>query len=136
MGISEIQGALKQNVSLRTIEDSLKILVENKLLKMTDDGKYENCSYDFITTKDDVSITSTHAYYNQILSKTQSAINLGIDEREFQCFAIGMKKENLVKIKDIMRKARKDVAAFSDEHGDHVYQFNFNGFPMAEIQNM
>ena len=73
-------------------------------------------------------------YYAQILSKTQSAIKLNIDEREFQCFAIGMKKENLVKIKEIMRKARKDVAAFSDDHGDHVYQFNFNGFPMAELQ--
>jgi uncharacterized protein (TIGR02147 family) len=133
MSLQEIKASLKQDVSLKTIEDSLNLLVEQKLLELTPEGNYRRCQMDFISTQNDVSMKTSHAYYSQIISKAQSAVKMGVEEREFQCFAIGMKKENLVKIKEVMRKARKDIASFSDEQGDHVYQFNLNGFPMAEI---
>lgn len=133
MDIHEIKTSLKQDIPLSTIEDSLTILLNHKLIEKVGE-KYKCCMRDFISTPNDVSIKSTHAYYSQVISQAQSAVKMGVDEREFQCFTIGMKKENLAKVKDVIRNARKEIATFSDDHGDHVYQFNLNGFPMAEVR--
>ena len=133
MTVKEIQSYLKQEVALKTIEDSLKILVDNHLMEMMEDRSYKLVHLDSITTQNDIPTKAVHNYYYQVIQKAQSAIKMDVAEREFQCFAIGIKKESLLKIKEIIRGARKEIANFSDEQGDLVYQFNFNGFPMAEI---
>jgi uncharacterized protein (TIGR02147 family) len=134
LSAAEIQNSLKEPVALTSIQNSLKLLVNHQLLELVAPGKYRRCSDEFITTTNDVAMSSTHPYYSQIISKAQSAIEMSVDEREFQFFSIGMKKENLSKAKEVMRKARAEIALFSDKQGDHVYQFNFNGFPLAEIR--
>ena len=133
LSITEIKGAMKQDVSLKTIEDSLNVLIASKFVERTNDGMFVSIMDEHVSTPNDIPQTSFHNYYAQVIANAESAIKMNIHDREFQCFAIGMKKENLTKAKEIIRQARLDVASLSDDHGDHIYQFNFNGFPMAEV---
>jgi uncharacterized protein (TIGR02147 family) len=133
MKIENVQKALKQDIPLSTIKDSLKLLVNQGHLVESSDGAYKLSHTNALTTPNDVRIKSSHAYYSQVLHKAQHAIMLDITEREFQCFAMGMKKEDLIKAKEIIRRARNEIGMLSDNGGDHVYQFNFNGFPLAEV---
>lgn len=133
LSLTEIKGAIKQDVSLKTIEDSLNVLIASKFVEKTNDGMFVSIMDDHVSTPNDIPQSIFHNYYAQVIANAESAIKMNIHDREFQCFAIGMKKENLTKAKEIMRQARLDVASLSDDSGDHIYQFNFNGFPMAEV---
>lgn len=134
MTLQEIQQGLKLQVSTKTIKDSLNILLTHGLLILTEENKYTLGKNYSLQTPNDVLIKSTHTYYEQILSKAQEAIQFDVNEREFQCFAMGMKKEDLSKAKEIIRKARKDIGELSTDQANQVYQFNFNSFPMTEIR--
>lgn len=133
LSLQEIKTAVKQDVSMKTIEESLNVLIASKLIEKTNDGMFVSIMDQHISTPNDVPQAAIHNYYSQVIAKAEAAIKMDIHDREFQCFAIGMKKENLGKVKDVMRKARLEIASFSDDSGDHIYQFNLNGFPMAEI---
>lgn len=133
LSLTEIKGAIKQDVSMKTIEDSLNVLIASKLVEKTNDGMFVSVMHEHVSTPNDIAQTTFHNYYAQVIANAESAIKMNIHDREFQCFAIGMKKENLMKAKEIIRQARQDVASLSDDSGDHIYQFNFNGFPMAEV---
>jgi uncharacterized protein (TIGR02147 family) len=128
-----VKNSLKTDVSFKTIEDCLNLLVDHGLLERNDLGQYKNKVSDFVTSANDVSIPTIHDYYRQVIIQAQSAVKMHIDEREFQCFSIGMKKENLVKVKHLLRKTHNEIADFYDEDGDHVFQFNLSGFPLAEL---
>lgn len=128
-----IQSSLLQPLPLEQIEESLKVLHSNGYIEHSLDGSYSLATQSSITTKNDVIIESVHNYYRQIITESEKAVALDIQEREFQCFAIGMQKKDLAKVKEVIRTARRDISSFQTTDADHVYQFNLGGFPMAEI---
>lgn len=127
-----IQRSLNLAVSKEDIIKALNCLEGHQLVKLDESGHYKSCGSEFLTTPNDVSRESSRRYYAQVQTNAQNAIELPLDDREFQCFAIAMKEESIPKIKEIIRKAREDVASFSDFQGSHIYQFNFNAFPIAK----
>ncbi len=132
MTFSDIKKSLKEDVPVSLIANSLELLTENGLVNF-DGSHYKITQENDITTPNDILIKSSHTYYKQVISKASNSVELDVNEREFQCFAVGMKKEDLTKAKEIVRKARLDIAELHKEDANSVYQFNLNGYLVAEV---
>lgn len=132
MTFAEIRSAIKEDVPVSLITKSLELLMENGLIAVQG-SHYKLTQKEYLSTPNDVLIKTSHNYYQQIITKASDSISRDVNEREFQCFAVGMKKEDLTKAKAIVRQARVDIANLHKEDANSVYQFNLNGFLMAEI---
>lgn len=123
---------VKEEVSLELVEEAVERLLRLGLIKYNAQGSLEKI-YTHTTTKNDVSKQEVHKYYEQINELSRKAIPLPVEEREFQCFSMAIKSEDIPEFKEAIRQFRYKVSSITPEGaGDQVYQFNIQFFPLTE----
>lgn len=126
--ISEI---VKEDVTLELVEEAVERLLRLGLIKYNAQGSLEKV-YTHTTTQNDVSKQVVHNYYQQINELSRKAIPLPVEEREFQCFSMAIKSEEIPHFKEAIRQFRYKVSSMTAEGtGDQVYQFNIQFFPLT-----
>jgi uncharacterized protein (TIGR02147 family) len=99
------------------------------------DDRQDKPKYSSVTTRSDRPHSGARSYFAQINQIATEAIELPLDEREYQCFSIPARKAETPAFKQMVRRFRDEIASFSAEDGDIVLQFNLEMFPlMSPIQ--
>lgn len=131
--LTELVGA---DVSPEIIQEAVDRLLRLNLIHTDSSGSLRK-SFDHTTTKNDVSKAEVHKYYFQVNDLARKAMDFPVDQREFQCFSMAIKHDEIQLFKEAIRQFRFKVASITPEGtGDQVYQFNVQFFPLtSKIEN-
>jgi uncharacterized protein (TIGR02147 family) len=122
-----------KKVELLDIRSALLRLIDLGLIKEVN-GKWE-CTYERVTTRDDVSTAGAKEYHRQSAQLSVDATQTqAITEREFQSFSIALRKKDLPLAKELIREFRTKLCDALDAPGeaDIVYQTNLHFFRLSE----
>jgi uncharacterized protein (TIGR02147 family) len=128
----EIYKRLRGKTSIAEIRSALERLKALNLI-CEQNGKLV-CTYQRVTTKDDVANRGAREYHKQVARLAIDAIEQqSIDEREFQSFAVSLPHSKLKLAKEMIRKFRTQLyEAMTSEPGDEVYQTQIQFFRLTE----
>ena len=129
--VDNIQQFFLFKLSKEEIENSLSLLIDECILVL-DPEKKGTMSFDKVLTGSDKKISSVHKYYNIINDISSKAISISPEEREFQCFTIGLNKDELKTLKALMRKSRDQISKLSNpKENNSIYQVSLQAFPLS-----
>lgn len=127
-----IKEFLLSDVPEEVVDDSIERLLRLNLIKIGDNGAISK-DFDNITSKNDVYKKSPHLYYEQVSNLAKKAIEVSLDEREFQCFSLAIKYDKLPAFKEMIRNFRAKICAFAEsDNTDQAYQMNIQFFPLTK----
>lgn len=122
----------RHKISKDEVKKSLNFLIKNKYIEISS-SNIEKCS-NTVSSKTDKPIESVLRYYSDVSDLAKEGAKLPVDIREFQCFSMAIKKENVVQAKQLIRDFRKKLANLCEsEAADEVYQTNIQFFPLTKI---
>lgn len=129
-----IRDFLCDEVSQEIIDDSIERLLKLKLITQDEKGCFKK-NYDNTTSKNDAYKKSPHQYFEQVAELAKKGAHSPAEEREFQCFSLAIKHEQIPMFKEMIRNFRGKVCDFAEkENSDQVYQFNIQFFPLTKRQ--
>lgn len=124
---------LLEKVSQEKIDEAVDRLLGLGLIEYNERGSLIK-KYDHTTSKNDAFQKSPHTYFEQVSELAKAGAKIPADEREFQCFSLPIRHEQIPMFKEALRQFRAKVAALADtENADQVYQFNLQFFPLTEV---
>ncbi|MGE3975094.1 MAG: TIGR02147 family protein [Bdellovibrionales bacterium] len=128
----EIHEKLEGRVAIHEIRAALERLKALNLV--TEQEGRLVCSYQRITTKDDVANRGAREYHKQVAALVPNAIETqSVEEREFQSFAVSVPESKVKLAKEMIRKFRTQFyEAMTAEKGDMVYQTSIQFFRLTE----
>lgn len=129
---SNIESKLRDKFDTDLIQEALDVLFTNGLLEKTDEGKIVR-KYEAHANKTGHKIPDLESYFSMLCDYAKKAALISSDDRELQCFSMAIAKDKLPLAKEIIRKARKQLAALEEEGArDTVYQTNMMIFPLTK----
>jgi uncharacterized protein (TIGR02147 family) len=111
------------------IDRSLERIRRHRLLG-DEEGQSLKPKFEKITTSNHRVHRGAQAYYAQVNKIATQAIDLPLEDREFQCFSMPVRKLDTPEFKHLIREFRDELVKLSTEKGDSVYQFNLEMFPL------
>lgn len=126
-----IKNFLMDDVPQDIIDDAIERLIRLGLLSQGENGVLEK-NYDHTTSKNDAFSASPHPYFLQTSELAKRGALENAEEREFQCFSLPIRHEQIPEFKQMLRGFRAKVANFASKDPDQVYQFNFQFFPLTK----
>ena len=92
------------------------------------------CTFQRVTTRDDVANRGARSYHKQVAELAAQAIeSQPVEEREYQSFAVSVPRAKVKLAKEMIRKFRTQFyEAMTSEPGDEVYQTNIQFFRLTE----
>jgi uncharacterized protein (TIGR02147 family) len=132
LSVENICERLKPHIEETLVKKAIKQLFNLGLLFVDDRGAVMR-KYTGHSTVTDVKFKSSYDYIEMVCELAKGALNMNVAEREIQCFSMAMPKDKLPLAKEIIRKARRQLSALSDEgQCDMVYQANMILFPLTK----
>lgn len=126
---------LKKKITTKEIREALECLQEMKLLKKDTEGHLV-ATYTAMTTGETARSLASFSFHEQILDQARSALReQNEDEREFAALTMAMNKDQLKKLKEMIRDFRKMIVNFvsqeEKEKPTTVYQLNVGLFSIS-----
>lgn len=128
-----IKSFLMMEVSQAQVDEAVERLLKLNLVQYNGEGSLVK-NFDHTTSKNDAFQKSPHDYFEQVSELAKNGAKVPADEREFQCFSLPIRHDQIPAFKEALRQFRAKVAAMADtENADQVYQFNLQFFPLSEV---
>lgn len=132
LSTSYICSKLAFEVPEEEVQKAIHYLLLKNYLKPCGDGKIKKSSPQ-VTSRNGQKINSTQMYYSQVCDLAKMAISFTPQEREFQCFSMAIKEENLKVAKQLIQDFRKKLANLCEsDSAEQVYQANIMFFPLTK----
>lgn len=132
--VSYIAERLGGLVPPEAIEESIEILVRNKVLTRTADGQLvrDTDGPDFLDPE--ITKLAAREYQKQMANKALEALRTRkSEEMDFQGSTFCVRKSDLPKMREIVREFHKKMLELGvDKDGDEIYQLNSQLFPLIE----
>lgn len=123
---------LNHQVPKESIEESIDILVRNKILTRTSNGELKRCSEgpDFLDPE--ITKLAAREYHKQMAQKAVSALeNKKSEDLDFQGSTFCIKKSDTSKLKEIIRDFHQKILELGvEDDGDEIYQIHTQLFPL------
>jgi uncharacterized protein (TIGR02147 family) len=132
--VEDISKMLVYKNTSEEIESAINILKKNKLVSIIN-GEIIPVINDFFT-RSDVKLLPVHNYYEDVSDLAKMAIEEDVTMREFQCFTFPLCREDIIELKNMIKKFRHRVCQLEKPKADYVYQVNFQAFPLAQSINI
>jgi len=119
--------------SAEEIASSVKLLLEQHFLNLNEKSvlKRQEISYQ-LSTPNGIKLEYAKNYIGESLILAQKAYDFPLSDREYTAFTARIKKEDFLKVKDLVRGFRKAVYELSSvSEYDSVAQFNLNAFILS-----
>ncbi len=117
-------------VDRATITSAIELLLEDGLLTVSAEGTLQRTSTS-VSTHTDRTNRGAHEYFRQVADLSKQAIELPLDEREFQCFSFAIAQNQIPLAKELVRSLRTRLSALTAETASKVYQANLQLFPLT-----
>lgn len=130
-----IQDRLRVRYDLFTISDAIQRLIKLNLLKVEESPRRFYKTYRNITTENDVLDWAAREFHQEISRLAGLAVQeQPLETREFQSFTFNLKKKDLMKAKNKIRKFIDNFLAEFESppgQGDETYQLNVQLFAVT-----
>ncbi|MBI3017671.1 MAG: TIGR02147 family protein [Deltaproteobacteria bacterium] len=115
------------------VKKAIQTLLKLKLLERDEKGILKPVQKDIDTTKD-IANEAIKRFHEQISDLSKASIRkISVQDREFNTTTLLLKKNNLPKAKELIRKFQKDFSRLLEEDkGDAIYQLNVQLFPLTK----
>jgi len=132
LNTDNIRKKLLEELPENEVNEAFFQLFSYGLLKKDKEGNVSR-EYSDHSNKTDVKSETACEYIKTMCDFAKKALNLSVNQREYQCFSVAMDKANMPLAKEIIRKAKKKIIDLSQEGiQDTVYQTNFIMFPLTK----
>lgn len=127
-----IKNCLREDLPLELIQSALVYLIEKGLLEKKDGELVRR--YDTVSSTNDKKHLNVKNYYVQMADLSKKAIDLPVEEREFQSFSIALSNEDMPMAKEMIRKCRSNLSKLGEaSQGEkNIYQMNMFFFPLTK----
>ncbi len=130
--ISEI---LNFKVTPKEVKEAIDTMLRLKLLQRDSEGKLR-LEHRHTNTSDDIASEGLKRFHEQVLDNATKALRtIEPKERQISGVTMAMKKENLVKAKELIRKFEDDFCALIEgeqNEADSVFQLEIAFFPLTK----
>lgn len=126
---------LGRGVKPEHVQLALKELIALGLLRR--EGEKLAQTHERLSTPEDLRDISIRRYHINMLNLAREALELPLEEREFNGLTVSVPKKHLPAVKDMIRDFRKQLNLFLSEHAEpgEVYQFGVQLFPLTKQGN-
>jgi uncharacterized protein (TIGR02147 family) len=124
---------LRPEVSGREVEKGVKTLLGLNLITEGEDKRY-HAPEGLLTTGEKWESVAIQRYQSEMIKLADTALmNYPKDERDISTLTIGISSEEILQIKEIIRRARQEILAVAENSSkrEYVYQLNVQLFPMS-----
>lgn len=125
-----IRARLKFPVAIEQVRATLELLQRIGLLSVDGEGMLKPIPQ-HVTTRTDVSHRGAQEYFRQVSALAAEAVPTPLDQREFQCFSLGIHQRDLPAFKQLIRSFRSQSEKLASGEKDRVYQMNLQFFPLT-----
>ena len=135
-GITDFQAlgkSLRPEIPGREIEKGVKTLLNLKMIAEGENKQYY-APETLLTTGEKWESVAIQRYQSEMIKLADSALmKYPKDERDISTLTIGISSEEMVRIKEIIRRARQEILAIAEnsQRREYVYQLNVQLFPMS-----
>lgn len=125
-----IRRRLGNTVDLRTVREAVDRLVRLGFLVRTPDGRLSRAPIGNYSFDPDSTVEALRALHRQWIDKAKAALDeQGTEERDYYFSTMSFRRDDIPKVKEIMREAHRKVLALeATENGEEIYQLNTNFF--------
>ena len=129
--VENVQSKLSENVSPELINNAINLLLNKGLLLKDQDSNIVR-PYQSYTNYTDVKLEQFDKYFKLVSDLAVKSYKLDPSKREIQCFSLAISEDKLPQAKEILRKARNQIAKLAEEGNKNaVYQTNLTMFPLT-----
>lgn len=130
--VNYIAKKLGNQIPKESIEESIDILVRNKILTRTADGELKRSSEgpDFLDPE--ITKLAAREYHKQMARKAIEALeNKKSEDLDFQGSTFCIKKSDVIKLREIIRDFHQKILELGvEDDGDEIYQIHTQLFPL------
>ncbi len=130
-----IHERVRLNVTLENVEFALNRLERLGLIKKNAQGEIEK-THQNLKTEDDLSDLATKHFHQRISHfASKQVYEQSVEEREYQSYAFNMKRKDMERAKDRIRKFLDDFFTefeAPENEGDETFQFNVQLFKLTK----
>lgn len=129
----QIADRLNPKITPKEAEKALELLLELRLIKKDENGRWEQCDK-VVSTGPEVTSLVIANYHKEMLKLASDSIErYPSEERDITALTLSVKRESMAEIKARIASFRKELLelACEDEDSDQVYQINFQAFPLT-----
>lgn len=137
MGCAESAEMAKRcvpKVSAAEVENAVRFLMDNGMLKVDANGKYEMTEKSIATGPIPVASLAIRNFHRQMSTLALDTLDtIPTSERNFSTLTLGISKNSYEQILKELEEFRRKVVAITtnDNESDRVYQMNFQLFPLT-----
>lgn len=137
MGYAEVSEMAKRcvsKVSAAEVENAVRFLMDNGMLKVDANGKYEMTEKSVATGPIPVASLAIRNFHRQMSTLALDTLDtIPTSERNFSTLTLGLSKNSYEQILKELEEFRRKVVAITtnDNESDRVYQMNFQLFPLT-----
>jgi uncharacterized protein (TIGR02147 family) len=124
---------LRPEIPAREAEKGVNMLLDLKMIAQGEDKRF-HASEKLLTTGERWESVAIQGYQRDMIRLAENALmNYPREERDISTLTIGINAEEILKIKEILRRARQEILAVAENSNrrEYVYQLNFQLFPMS-----
>jgi len=131
---SEMAKRCVPKVSAAEVENAIRFLKENGMLKEGADGNYEMTEKSIATGPIPVASLAVRNFHRQMSTLALDTLDtIPVSDRNFSTLTLGISKNSYEQILKELEEFRRKVVAITtgDNESDRVYQMNFQLFPLT-----
>jgi uncharacterized protein (TIGR02147 family) len=132
--IEEIAKMIEPEISPMQAKKAIVTLQRIKFIKMMDDGYYKPDQH-FVTTGAAWRSIAIDSFQKEMMENGVLALDrIAKEKRDFSTMTMCFSKDSFVKVKQILKRTREEIAAVeeADKERNQVYQVNFQLFPVSK----
>lgn len=135
--INMLSECLRPPVSKKETERAISILQNLKMINEGQNGRFY-ASEKLLTTGEKWENVAVQKYQGEMMHLANNALmKFSKDERDISTLTIGISSEDILRVKEILRRTRQEILALAEDSKkrDFVYQLNFQFFPVSNCIN-
>src|SRR5262249_25664681 len=120
-----------RDVDSETLKNGLKLLEEQGLIHRNENEKPAPV-YQRVSSQNGKKNLGARRYFRQVFDMAKDAIEMPLEEREFQSFSFAIDEQKLSIARELVRDLRNRLSALEDTSANRVYHANLQLFPMTK----
>jgi uncharacterized protein (TIGR02147 family) len=125
--------SLRPEIPAREAEKGVRALFESKMIVQEEDARV-HASDKLLTTGEKWKGVAIRGYQRDMIRLAEGALmNYPKEERDISTLTLGVSEDDILKIKEILRRARQEILAIAENANrrEYVYQLNLQLFPLS-----
>ena len=129
----QLAGMVRPPVRISDIRKAVRTLVDSGMIVREKNGRYASSDKVLSTGETWENIAISHFQGEMIRLAGDALLNIPKEERDIATLTIGVSADDIIRIKEILRRTRQEILSLIEESPDreYVYQLNTQLFPLS-----